>query len=92
MKPAENEQLRRACLEVLAARVPTALQLTAVRRRVVTEALVDFPFDDAALVAALNFLQGFQLVASTVDDFGTTTYWRATSKGVLAFERGTMGE
>jgi hypothetical protein len=87
MKPNQNEELRRACLDVLASRHPTALEPRAIRRRIVQERLVDFEFDDPALDSALEFLAGQKRLECAVSEYGSTKYWRATAEGMLAFER-----
>ena len=48
---------------------------------------VDFLFAETDLEAAAQLLTGLGLTEVTVDDFGATKYWRATSRGVLDWER-----
>lgn len=87
MKAEEKEQLRRAAMEVLAVRFPTALPLGGIRRRIAKDALVDFPYADEDLTAALEFSKQEGWANSTPDTFGSSLAWAATSKGVKGHER-----
>jgi hypothetical protein len=88
MKPAQNEQLRHAALDVLAPRFPTALPLGGVRRRIAADALVDFGYSDDELEACLMFLREEKFTDFTSDALGSSKWWRATSEVVKRFERG----
>ena len=85
--PEQNEILRKAVLEHLATRHPTAHTAPAIRRRLERE--VDFEPFLADVEAALKFLAGMTppLAKSEPDSVGSTAYWSATSEGVLAWER-----
>lgn len=88
MKPEQKEQLRRAAAEVLAVRFPAALPLGGIRRRIAADGMVDFPYSDEELAAALEFSKQEDFVKSTPDPFGSSPAWSATSDGVKACERG----
>jgi hypothetical protein len=92
MNSEQNEALRRAALEVLAARHPVAMPSRAIRRRIETEQLVDFRFEDEALLSALSFLEDSDYLSLSLDSLGSTAYWRATAAGKLAFERGEINQ
>jgi hypothetical protein len=81
-----KEHLRHELIEALAVRHPAAITWQAARRAVMKE--FDFDLTEEDMVAALQFLIGLGCAEKTVDDFGGTGYWRATSAGVLAYERG----
>jgi hypothetical protein len=81
------ESLRHAVREVLATRPGAALDAAGIARRVRKDALVDFPFDDGDLLAALDFLRGLDQAQWAHDGLGATKYWQITSAGTLAFER-----
>lgn len=87
-KNVESEEMRRAVLEVLATRAPAAFPLSGVQRRIALGKLVDGTPSEGELEAALEFLRGLDLVEFKHDGLGSSKYWNATSKGVLAFERG----
>lgn len=83
-----GEQVRKACLEVLATRPGAALSADAVRRRVEIAQMVDLPVEEREIDQALEFLKARGLVASRWDALGATTYWEATGDGILHHERG----
>lgn len=87
LNPGQNEQLRHAAREVLAARPGASLDLRGIRRRIDKDKLVDFKFEDADLRAALSFLLGLEHISTTRDSLGATEYFQATTAGILAFER-----
>lgn len=87
MNAQQNEELRRVTLEVLAIRFPTTLQVSSIVRRINDAALLDFKATDESVAAALEFLKGLDEVRTRDDPHGSTKYWSATSKGVLAWER-----
>lgn len=89
-KQVNPERIRRAVLEVLAARHPAAFPIEGIGRRVREDDLLDKRPTAEELESAVAFLQGLELVTSATDDFGSTKYYSATSKGVLAFERGEI--
>lgn len=85
-----HESLRRAALEVVALRHPSAMPLRAIRRRIETERLVDAEFTDTALLSALEFLESAKLLIQMMDQLGSTKFYVATADGLRAFERGTI--
>jgi hypothetical protein len=85
MSPAENEELRHVTLETLATRFPTAHLASTITRHVRQSVL--FKLTEADVVATLEFLRGQSLASSTMDGLGSSKFWQATSKGVLAYER-----
>lgn len=89
MNEEQREYLRHAVMEFLAARHPTAHPARAIRRRVADE--VDFPLTDADVTATAKFLEELGHVKTTVDPFGSTESFAATSPGVLAWERRLKG-
>lgn len=85
---ATAESLRHAAREVLASRPGIALPLPGIRRRIEQGSLVDGKFDNEELRAALAVLIGLNQVDVAHDKLGSTEHFKATSEGVLAFERG----
>lgn len=85
---ATAESLRHAAREVLASRPGIALPLPGIRRRIEQGNLIDGKFDNEELRAALAVLIGLNQVDVAHDKLGSTEHFKATSEGVLAFERG----
>jgi len=83
-----NEETRRACLEVLATRPGAALNVAGIKRRIVAAQTLDFRVSEEEIAAALAFLSSQGLVSSRHDPFGSTVYWEATGDGILHYERG----
>ncbi len=81
----DNEDLRHLALEALVLRYRDRLPLRALRRVVESESA--FSFDEAQLVAALEFLRDLGHVRVEIDPLGSTRYWQATAQGVLHWER-----
>ncbi len=83
----QKEDLRHAVRAALAIRHPAALAPRQLVRLVKKD--LDFLFEEADVIAALEFLRGLSPVETdfTADPLGTTKYWSATSAGVLAHER-----
>lgn len=92
MTPLQKEELRHAVIEVLATREGSALPVTAIRRRIEQNNVLDIKLTDDDVGAALMFLAGLNppLISFTHDTLGSTQYAQATSPGVLAWERGTL--
>jgi hypothetical protein len=89
MLPADHQELlRHAALEALAFRHPVALPVAGIKRRV--EHSVDFRFETADLVSALEVLRGLRYTAKEHDPLGSSDWYRATSEGVLFIERGSQ--
>lgn len=88
MNAQQKEDLRKVVLEAIALRHPTALTISGIRRRV--EAELDFKITDEDVEAALQFLKGLGLATVQFADLGSSQHWQATSKGVLANERGSV--
>lgn len=88
MNPTQKEDLRHVVLEIIALRHPTALSVSAIRRRAENE--VDFKITDEDVETTLEFLRGLSLTKFETDGLGTTKHWQATSAGVLANERGKI--
>ena len=86
---AQKEELRHATLEALAVRHPAALAPRQLFRAVKKD--LPFLFEEDDLVAALETLRGVLFAEFTVDELGSTKYWRATSNGVFHFERALAG-
>lgn len=84
----QNEALRFAARETLAARAGVALDLRGIRRRIDQEKLVDFTYTDDDLRAALAVLISLRQVAVSHSTLGATEHFQATAEGILAFERG----
>lgn len=81
-----REECRRSVLGFLAVRQATAHHPKTIRRAL--NAGHEHDFGDEEISAALGFLEGLDLVKACPDDFGATLYYKATSAGVLAHERG----
>jgi hypothetical protein len=83
----QKEDLRGAVLAALVVRHPAAITARQIAHAVMRD--VDFVFEEADVVAALELLRGLPapLVEWLPSDFGGTKYWRATSAGVLHEER-----
>lgn len=88
MNAEEKEDLRHACLSVLACRHPAALPVRAIRRKAADE--VDFKIEDDDVAAACQFLVALTppLARVAPDPLGSTQYFVATPEGVLVIERG----
>lgn len=89
MTALENEELRKATREVLAARFPVALGVSAIRHRIESATVLDFRITDEAVVSALEFLAGLLPAQAQQKDgeLGASVCWAATSYGVQAWER-----
>lgn len=86
-----TEELRHAVLEILATRgQQTALRVDRIRSRVGTGQYLESKITDEDVGAALMFLAGLKLVDLFHDPLGSTQYAKATSEGVLAYERGSL--
>ena len=81
----QKEDLRHAVLEALAVRHPAALAPRQLVRAVKKE--VPFLFEETDVTAACEILRGLLFAEFTLDELGGTKYWRATSNGVIHFER-----
>jgi hypothetical protein len=81
----QKEDLRGAALQALAVRHPAALTPRQVFHAVKKE--LPFLFEEGDLAAALELLRGLRLCEWIISEFGGTKYWRATSDGVLHYER-----
>lgn len=82
----QKEDLRHAVLEFLTTRHPTASPARAIRRTVARE--VDWDVEAPEIEAACEMLQGLGLACFVWGELGNTRFWKATSDGVLAVERG----
>jgi hypothetical protein len=81
----QKEELRHEVLTALAVRHPAALSARQVFRVVKRE--LPFLFEESDVLAALELIKGFGWAEFTIDELGTTRYWRCTSNGVLHYER-----
>jgi len=81
----EREELRHVVLEILAVRHPAALPVHSVARHARTAMGIEIPESD--VTAACELLRGFAFADFSMDELGATKYWRATSAGVLKYER-----
>lgn len=81
----QKQQLRHTVLGYLTTSAPNART----RKQVLIHAAMEVDFELALsdVVQALEFLKGMQYAASIEDELGISTYWSATSAGVLAVER-----
>ena len=86
MNAQENEELRHATLEFLAARHPAAYAAAAVQRRVSLE--IGAKVEARDVEGALAFLEGKGYARHVTDGLGATKHWLATPEGILAVERG----
>lgn len=84
----QTEALRFAAREVLASRPGVALDARGIRRRIEQDQLIDFTPTEEQLRAALAVLEGLNQITISYLPLGTTEHFRATSEGILAFERG----
>lgn len=85
----QKEQLRQAALEVLVACHPIPRPFHAIHRNVERE--LTFPFTHDDLLSAIQFLGDLSLLEFTVDDLGSTKWYRATPAGCLKIERSSSG-
>lgn len=81
----QKEDLRHAVLEALAVRHPAALSVPQLARAV--KKVTPYLFEESDVTAALEILKGMLFADFTLDELGSTKYWRATSNGVIHFER-----
>jgi Fe2+ or Zn2+ uptake regulation protein len=81
----KKEECRHDCLAYLAARSTLSFPAEAVARGVRRDGS---DWGIAEVKEALEFLTGMDLVTATRDPLGSTYYYKATSAGVLAHERG----
>jgi hypothetical protein len=84
----QREELRHAALEFLSIRHPAAFNLRQIHRALNRE--LGFLVEAADIESALQFLRGLKFTDTTPDELGSTFYWRATSEGVRAYERGAF--
>jgi hypothetical protein len=85
LTPEQKQDLRHATLAALAIRAPAALTVRQLHRAVKKD--MDFLFEETDVLAALEIIKGLKFAEDTVDELGTTRYWRATAEGVLHHER-----
>lgn len=83
----QKELLRNAALTFIAARPALSFSVSALARFIVLDQLVCFAFTESELVEALTVLEGFGLAVRERGALGASIYWRATSEGVLHYER-----
>ena len=81
----QKEELRHEVLTALTTRHPAALSPRQIFRVVKRE--LPFLFEETDVAAALELVKGFGWAEYTVDELGSSHYWRATSAGVLKNER-----
>ena len=81
----QKEDLRHGVRTALVIRHPAALAPRQLWRAVKKD--LDFIFEEADVIAALEMLRGLNQVDFTLDELGGNKYWRATAAGVLAEER-----
>jgi hypothetical protein len=85
---AQQEDLRKACLEFLALRYPNAYVADAIARMLARRQVVDFPVGAADVMAALTWLaeEGF---AKTTEDDGICVIpaWQSTARGAAKHQR-----
>ena len=83
MDPQRNEEVRNEALAYLVQRAGIAQTSETVHRRLNTEN----NFTIAEIEAALKFLEGMDFLTKEHQSLGSTLYWKATSAGVLHYER-----
>lgn len=86
MTQEDREILRRTVLEVLARTAPVPRTATGLKRAVEVELPFGVSLQD--MEAALEFHRGNSHATFEHDPHGATKWWRATSVGILAVERG----
>lgn len=79
----EREELRYAVRAYLAERPAAAFQSSTIARALHQE----HGCTEADVQAALLFLHDLGHVKTVERELGTTVYWQATAKGILAYER-----
>lgn len=89
LNPQDMELLRHAVLRYLGMRFPLAFSPRAIAIHLRSRQEVDLPFADEDVAQACAMLSGMQpeLLHGDTDPLGSTVYYRATSAGVLAWER-----
>lgn len=91
MTPEEIEILRKAILKYLVDRRPAAFAVAGITGGLRGRSLVDFPITEPEVARELAFLHDLGDVEFTHEHVGSTKYWHANAKGVLAVERGGRG-
>ncbi|HUB67456.1 MAG TPA: hypothetical protein VL981_08235 [Candidatus Methylacidiphilales bacterium] len=87
------EELRRAILDFLAARQSLSFPPETILERITRAGALDFAPEPDEFAAALTFLEDFTpepLIAHKMSALGASRFYRATSAGVLAWERGAL--
>ena len=87
----ERETLRHAALDYLVERSRFFFDATAMARALQKRGYVDFAIDTENVRAELDLLEEVELVKSKVDELGSTKYYAAAAKGILAEERRKAG-
>jgi len=85
-----REDLRMAVLDYLAGRCALVFDAPSIHRALLSRRRdLESPTLDQ-ISEALTFLRGLGYVAAAPHKMGATLYWKATSDGILASERGSL--
>ena len=87
MNPRNREQLRKAALSFLARRQAYDFDVAAITFHLKEERRLLFIFTEEDVAECLAFLRGMELVTSIEGELGASVTYKATSKGVLLYER-----
>ena len=90
MTQRQTEQLRWAVLRYLAERQGLSFDADQIAAGIATNRMLDFRADAEAVAAAVVFVAGLGWVVRCHDAAGATLYARASSEGVLTWERRRM--
>lgn len=85
---AQQEDLRKACLEFLALRYPNSYTADAIARMLARRQVVDFPVGAEDITAAVTWLKEDGFAAQEEEDgISVIPAWKATAKGVARHQR-----
>ena len=84
---AQQEDLRKACLEFLGVRFPNAYTAAAVGRMLGRRQRVDYPVTEHDVAVAMAWITDAGLAVEVQDELSVIPAWQATSKGAAAYQR-----
>jgi hypothetical protein len=87
MNLSEREQLRKALLKFLSVRQAYSFDVSSLVYHIREQHLVTCAFDESDVSESLAFLEGLGLVESQQGQLGASLTYRASSQGVLLYER-----
>lgn len=87
MNPQQREQLRKACLSLLARRQAFDLDVSQITFHLIEQKRLLFAFTEESVAECLAFLVGMGLVEEKRGELGASLTYKATSQGVLLYER-----